>query len=52
MADGWSVSSLSHFTLAVRNLERSIEFYEKVGFQMIDDRRHAIWPRRWPRTSG
>ena len=34
---------MSHFTLAVRNLERSIEFYEKVGFQMIDDRRDAIW---------
>jgi catechol 2,3-dioxygenase-like lactoylglutathione lyase family enzyme len=40
----WQVSSLSHFTLAVRNLERSVEFYEKVGFQMIDDRRNAIWP--------
>jgi catechol 2,3-dioxygenase-like lactoylglutathione lyase family enzyme len=44
MAEGWSVSSLSHFTLAVRNLERSIKFYEKVGFEMIDDRRDAIWP--------
>jgi glyoxylase I family protein len=40
----WSVTSLSHFTLAVRNLERSIKFYETVGFKMIDDRRDAIWP--------
>lgn len=44
MGKGWQVSSLSHFTLAVRNLERSVEFYEKIGFQMIDDRRNAIWP--------
>lgn len=44
MTASWSVQSLSHFTLAVRNLERSIAFYEQVGFQMVDDRRDAVWP--------
>ena len=44
MPEQWSIRCLSHFTLAVRNLERSIEFYSKVGFQMIHDRRNAIWP--------
>lgn len=43
MGETWSVTSLSHFTLAVRNLERSVEFYSMVGFQMIDDRRNAVW---------
>ena len=44
MAPNWHIRSLSHFTLAVRNLERSIEFYSQVGFTMIDDRRDAVWP--------
>ena len=44
MPEQWSIRCLSHFTLAVRNLERSIDFYSKVGFQMIHDRRNAIWP--------
>ncbi|MEO5724828.1 MAG: VOC family protein [Ilumatobacteraceae bacterium] len=44
MTEQWSVRCLSHFTLAVRNLEKSIEFYKKVGFQMIHDRRDAVWP--------
>ena len=41
MPEQWSIRCLSHFTLAVRNLERSIEFYSKVGFQMIHDRRNV-----------
>jgi catechol 2,3-dioxygenase-like lactoylglutathione lyase family enzyme len=44
MGESWQARALSHFTLAVRNLERSIAFYELVGFQVVDDRRDAIWP--------
>lgn len=44
MSTTWHIASLSHFTVAVSDLERSIEFYETVGFQMIDDRRDAVWP--------
>ncbi len=44
MSEQWHVRCLSHFTLAVRNLERSINFYAQVGFQIIHDRRNTIWP--------
>jgi catechol 2,3-dioxygenase-like lactoylglutathione lyase family enzyme len=44
MPEQWKVRCLSHFTLAVRNLERSIAFYSAVGFTTIHDRRDAIWP--------
>lgn len=40
----WRAKSLSHFTLAVRDIDRSIGFYSLFGFKMIDDRRDREWP--------
>lgn len=40
----WSVDSLYHTVLNVTDLDRSIAFYERLGFRVLDDRRHVRWP--------
>jgi catechol 2,3-dioxygenase-like lactoylglutathione lyase family enzyme len=40
----WKPLSLFHFTLSVRSLERSIDFYTTVGFRLLRDNRDVIWP--------
>ena len=42
--DGWKPLSLFHFTLSVSSIERSIEFYTKVGFKVLRDNSDRIWP--------
>ena len=41
---GWSVDSMYHTVLNVRDLDRSIAFYQRLGFKVLDDRRHVHWP--------
>jgi catechol 2,3-dioxygenase-like lactoylglutathione lyase family enzyme len=40
----WRPLSLFHFTLSVASLERSIEFYTRVGFRVLRDNRDIVWP--------
>jgi len=40
----WAVQSLFHFVLNVSNLERSLEFYRKLGFRVLRDNRDVVWP--------
>ena len=40
----WKPLSLFHFTLSVRSIERSIEFYTTVGFKLLRDNSDRIWP--------
>jgi catechol 2,3-dioxygenase-like lactoylglutathione lyase family enzyme len=40
----WKPLSLFHFTLSVRSLERSIAFYEALGFRVLRDNRDVVWP--------
>lgn len=40
----WSVDSMYHTVLNVTDLDRSIAFYRRLGFQVLDDRRHVHWP--------
>src|SRR4030095_10106775 len=40
----WKPLSLFHFTLSVSSIERSIEFYTAIGFQLLRDNRDVIWP--------
>src|SRR6185436_19505310 len=42
--DGWKPLSLFHFTLSVSSIERSIEFYQTVGFRVLRDNSDRIWP--------
>ena len=40
----WQVQSLFHFVLNVTNLERSLTFYQRLGFRVLRDNRDVIWP--------
>ena len=40
----WKPLSLFHFTLSVRSLERSIEFYTTVGFRLLRFNGDVVWP--------
>jgi catechol 2,3-dioxygenase-like lactoylglutathione lyase family enzyme len=40
----WKPLSLFHFTLSVSSIERSIDFYTAIGFQLLRDNRDVIWP--------
>jgi glyoxylase I family protein len=39
----WTVRQIFHFTVACTNFERSLEFYETVGFKVLRDNRDVIW---------
>ncbi len=40
----WRPLSLFHFTLNVSSLEASIEFYTRLGFQVLRNNADVIWP--------
>lgn len=40
----WSTESLFHFVVNATNFERSLTFYQKLGFRVLRDNRDVIWP--------
>ena len=40
----WSVESLFHFVVNASNFERSLAFYQLLGFRVLRDNRDVIWP--------
>lgn len=40
----WQLESLFHFTLNVRSLEASIDFYTRLGFRVLRNNADVIWP--------
>lgn len=44
MTGDWIVEHLYHTVVNVRNLDESIAFYRKVGFEVLNDRRNVEWP--------
>lgn len=40
----WSTESLFHFVVNASNFERSLAFYQKLGFRVLRDNRDVIWP--------
>lgn len=40
----WQVESIFHFVVNASNLERSLAFYQTLGFTILSDRRDVIWP--------
>ena len=44
MSRDWEVQSLFHFVLNVSSLERSLEFYQQLGFRVLRDNRDVVWP--------
>lgn len=44
MSDGHELLSIFHFTVHASNFERSLEFYEAIGFKLLRDNRDVVWP--------
>jgi glyoxylase I family protein len=40
----WHLQSIFHFVVNASNLERSLAFYQTLGFTILSDRRDVIWP--------
>jgi catechol 2,3-dioxygenase-like lactoylglutathione lyase family enzyme len=44
VADEWHYQSIFHFTVHATSFERSLDFYLKLGFQLLRDNRDVVWP--------
>jgi len=44
MANDWSLERLYHTVVNARDLDESVAFYTRLGFEVLDDRRHVEWP--------
>ena len=40
----WELQSIFHFTVNATNFERSLAFYQALGFQLLRDNRDVVWP--------
>jgi glyoxylase I family protein len=41
---GWGLSRLYHTVVNCRDLDESVAFYRLLGFEVLNDRRHVVWP--------
>ncbi len=44
MPNEWALESIFHFTVNATHFERSLAFYQTLGFQLLRDNRDVIWP--------
>ena len=44
MSLDWHVRSIFHFVLNVSDIDASIDFYKKLGFEVLKDNRDITWP--------
>jgi catechol 2,3-dioxygenase-like lactoylglutathione lyase family enzyme len=44
MERGWSIERMYHTVVNATDLDRTVAFYEALGFQVLNDRRHVKWP--------
>jgi catechol 2,3-dioxygenase-like lactoylglutathione lyase family enzyme len=42
--NGWALTNLYHTVINCRDLDESIAFYRRLGFDVLDDRRNVEWP--------
>ena len=40
----WSLQSIFHFTVSASDFERSLAFYQTLGFRVLRDNRDVVWP--------
>ncbi len=40
----WEPLSIFHFTVSASNFERSLAFYQRLGFRLLRDNRDVVWP--------
>jgi len=44
MADEWGYEGIFHFTVEASSFERSLAFYQALGFRLLRDNRDIEWP--------
>lgn len=42
--DGWALTRFYHTVVNCRDLDESVAFYRRLGFEVLDDRRSVVWP--------
>ena len=42
--DDWGYHGIFHFTVEASNFERSLAFYQTLGFKLLRDNRDIVWP--------
>ena len=52
MSGDWGIHGIFHFTVNVTNFERSLAFYQTIGFRLLRDNRDVIWPEFVARNFG
>jgi catechol 2,3-dioxygenase-like lactoylglutathione lyase family enzyme len=40
----WALTSLYHTVVNCRDLDESVAFYQRLGFEVLNDRRNVRWP--------
>jgi catechol 2,3-dioxygenase-like lactoylglutathione lyase family enzyme len=40
----WAYEGIFHFTVEASNFERSLAFYQALGFRLLRDNRDVVWP--------
>ena len=44
MPSDWGFQAIFHFTVSCSSFERSLVFYQKLGFVLLRDNRDVVWP--------
>src|SRR5437899_2049332 len=44
MAGAWRLKHLYHTIINARDVDETVAFYQMLGFVIVSDRRHAVWP--------
>jgi catechol 2,3-dioxygenase-like lactoylglutathione lyase family enzyme len=44
-AASWELQSIFHFTVSASDFERSLDFYQRLGFELLRDNRDVVWPQ-------
>ena len=44
MAQDWVLERLYHTVVNARELDKSVAFYQLLGFEILNDRRNVVWP--------
>ncbi|MEX2206751.1 MAG: VOC family protein [Myxococcota bacterium] len=52
MSGAWEIHGIFHFTINVSNFERSLAFYQQIGFKLLRDNRDVVWPEFVARNFG
>jgi catechol 2,3-dioxygenase-like lactoylglutathione lyase family enzyme len=45
LSGDWALQHLYHTIINCRDIEESVQFYRRLGFSVISDRRDAVWPK-------